>query len=244
MSRRLSSVASVAIASASPSMARRLSTSDVGELAADLGDGDRVAIFVEPGDCVGRTLRAECSYSADGPECPAPEELMFDKFREECGVFGIFGASRGCQPHVPRAVRAAAPRAGERRHRRVRRQHHSRVEGDGLRQRGLRRGHAGEAAGQAAVGHVRYSTAGESRLANAQPIVIDSVHGQLALCHNGNLVNASEVNDDARARQGSIFQASTRQRSRRPPVCALAGARCPRPPSSRRSRRCAARFPS
>src|SRR5262249_39580969 len=43
---------------------------------------------------------------------------------------------------------------------------------------------------------------------NAQPIVIDSVRGQLALCHNGNLVNASEVKDEL-VRQGSIFQAST-----------------------------------
>ena len=45
------------------------------------------------------------------------------------------------------------------------------------------------------LGHVRYSTAGESRLANAQPLVVDSAHGQLALCHNGNLVNAGELRD-------------------------------------------------
>ena len=35
--------------------------------------------------------------------------------------------------------------------------------------------------GSLAVGHVRYSTAGESRLANAQPIVVDSAHGQFAV---------------------------------------------------------------
>jgi amidophosphoribosyltransferase len=62
--------------------------------------------------------------------------------------------------------------------------------------------------GSMAVGHVRYSTAGESRLANAQPIVIDSVHGPLAVCHNGNLVNASELRDEL-VRQGAIFQATT-----------------------------------
>jgi amidophosphoribosyltransferase len=58
------------------------------------------------------------------------------------------------------------------------------------------------------MGHVRYSTAGESRLANAQPIVIDSVHGQLAVGHNGNIVNASELRD-ALVRTGAIFQATT-----------------------------------
>ena len=62
--------------------------------------------------------------------------------------------------------------------------------------------------GQLAIGHVRYSTAGESRLANAQPIVVDSVHGQLALGHNGNLVNAGEVRD-ALVREGAIFQTSS-----------------------------------
>ena len=55
---------------------------------------------------------------------------------------------------------------------------------------------------------MRYSTAGESRLANAQPIVIDSAHGQLALGHNGNLINAGEVRD-ALVREGAIFQTST-----------------------------------
>jgi amidophosphoribosyltransferase len=62
--------------------------------------------------------------------------------------------------------------------------------------------------GTLAVGHVRYSTAGESRLANAQPIVVDSVHGQLAVAHNGNLVNAGEVRD-ALVRDGAIFQTNS-----------------------------------
>src|SRR5436190_6290489 len=62
--------------------------------------------------------------------------------------------------------------------------------------------------GHLAVGHVRYSTAGESRIANAQPIVVDSAHGQLALCHNGNLVNAGEVKDRL-VREGAIFQTSS-----------------------------------
>lgn len=44
--------------------------------------------------------------------------------------------------------------------------------------------------GTIAIGHNRYSTAGSSRLANAQPIVIDTPEGQMALAHNGNIINA------------------------------------------------------
>ena len=68
--------------------------------------------------------------------------------------------------------------------------------------------HAGALPGYLAVGHVRYSTAGESKLANAQPIVVDSMHGQFAICHNGNLVNAGEVRDEL-VRQGAIFQTNS-----------------------------------
>ena len=43
---------------------------------------------------------------------------------------------------------------------------------------------------------MRYSTAGESKLLNAQPILIDCAHGQIALCHNGNIVNARELREE------------------------------------------------
>src|SRR5437588_12412591 len=62
--------------------------------------------------------------------------------------------------------------------------------------------------GTMAIGHVRYSTAGESKLSNAQPILIDCAHGQIAVCHNGNLVNARELRDDL-GRQGSILQSNS-----------------------------------
>ena len=62
--------------------------------------------------------------------------------------------------------------------------------------------------GTLAIGHVRYSTAGESRLANAQPIRIDSHRGEIALCHNGNLVNARALRDELE-KNGSIFQTTT-----------------------------------
>jgi len=62
--------------------------------------------------------------------------------------------------------------------------------------------------GHRAIGHVRYSTAGESKLSNAQPILIDCAHGQIAVCHNGNLVNARDLRDEL-VRQGSIFQSNS-----------------------------------
>ena len=78
--------------------------------------------------------------------------------------------------------------------------------------------------GTLAIGHVRYSTAGESRLANAQPIVVDSAHGQLAVCHNGNLVNAGELRDELVRRRRHLPD-QQRHRSDRPPVRAGEGGR-------------------
>ena len=50
--------------------------------------------------------------------------------------------------------------------------------------------------GRLAVGHTRYSTTGSSRAANAQPLVVSSDLGSLALAHNGNLVNVDELRDE------------------------------------------------
>jgi amidophosphoribosyltransferase len=62
--------------------------------------------------------------------------------------------------------------------------------------------------GPAAIGHVRYSTAGSSELRNAQPFVFEYAGGSLAIAHNGNLVNATELRAELEA-QGSIFQTSS-----------------------------------
>jgi len=58
--------------------------------------------------------------------------------------------------------------------------------------------------GRTAIGHVRYSTAGASLLANAQPIVFATGRGPLALAHNGNLVNAREIRRSLEA-SGALF---------------------------------------
>jgi amidophosphoribosyltransferase len=62
--------------------------------------------------------------------------------------------------------------------------------------------------GTLAIGHTRYSTTGDSALLNAQPIMVQSNKGMIALAHNGNLTNASEIRSRMEA-QGSIFQTSS-----------------------------------
>src|SRR3979490_1317976 len=59
-----------------------------------------------------------------------------------------------------------------------------------------------------AIGHTRYSTAGDSALLNAQPIMVQSNKGAIAIAHNGNLVNAQAIRNKLEA-QGSIFQTSS-----------------------------------
>ena len=133
---------------------------------------------------------------------------MFDKLHEACGVFGIFGhpeASKltylGLYALQHRGQESAGIAAY-----------------DGSRVRVVRKmGHVAdifdeptlaELPGRIAIGHTRYSTAGESKLSNAQPIVIDCVHGQIGVCHNGNIVNANEIRERL-VRAGSIFQSSS-----------------------------------
>jgi amidophosphoribosyltransferase len=59
--------------------------------------------------------------------------------------------------------------------------------------------------GTRAIGHVRYSTTGSSTAKNAQPFVVDTCRGQIAIAHNGNLVNAAQLREELEAK-GSIFQ--------------------------------------
>jgi len=61
--------------------------------------------------------------------------------------------------------------------------------------------------GNVSIGHVRYSTTGESYVANAQPLVVQYKGGSIALAHNGNLINAAALRDELEDK-GSIFQTS------------------------------------
>jgi amidophosphoribosyltransferase len=133
---------------------------------------------------------------------------MLDKFKDECGVFGIFDH--------PEAANIAYLGLYALQHRGQ--ESVGIASGDGTRLKLARAlGHVADAfdedrlatlPGRLAIGHVRYSTAGDSGLANAQPFLIDCAHGQIAICHNGNLVNAQELRD-ALVAQGSIFQTTS-----------------------------------
>ncbi len=65
-----------------------------------------------------------------------------------------------------------------------------------------------ELAGHAAIGHVRYSTTGSSRVCNAQPLLREYSMGPVAVAHNGNLINASLLRKEYEE-HGHIFQSST-----------------------------------
>ena len=133
---------------------------------------------------------------------------MLDRFREECGVVGVFG-----HPEAANLVYLGLYAL-----------QHRGQEGAGIvatngealiAHRGI--GHVAEIfskdiirrlEGQSAIGHNRYSTQGQKTvLKNIQPLVVEYVLGALAVAHNGNLVNA-EVLRDRLERQGSIFQST------------------------------------
>ena len=131
-----------------------------------------------------------------------------DKFREECGVFGISSHPEAANlaylglyalQHRGQESAGIAAATGER-VTVVRGMGHVADVFSGQTLAGL--------PGPSAIGHVRYSTAGASKLANAQPILIDCVHGQIAICHNGNLINAQELRDEL-VHEGSIFQTTS-----------------------------------
>ena len=133
---------------------------------------------------------------------------MLDKFKDECGVFGIFGHPEAA--NLTYLGLYALQHRGQ--------ESAGIVTADGERMRVSRAmGHVADAfdesalqalPGHLAIGHTRYSTAGESRIVNAQPFLIDCAHGQIAVAHNGNLVNARELRDEL-VHAGAIFQTSS-----------------------------------
>src|SRR5574339_140594 len=134
--------------------------------------------------------------------------MAFDKFREECGVFGIFGHSEAANltylglyalQHRGQESAGIVASDGER----------LRVEkGMGLVNDFFTDSKLEALPGDRAMGHVRYSTAGDTVALNAQPILIDCHRGPIALGHNGNLTNAAVLRHELEA-AGSIFQSTS-----------------------------------
>ena len=62
--------------------------------------------------------------------------------------------------------------------------------------------------GNMAVGHVRYGTTGTGGRSNAQPMLVNHIKGRMALAHNGNLTNSTELRTELEL-QGSIFHSTS-----------------------------------
>lgn len=131
-----------------------------------------------------------------------------DHFHDECGVFGIFGEEEAAKltylglyalQHRGQESAGIASTDGVQ----------FRVEkGMGLVQDVFTPEVIARLPGFAAIGHTRYSTAGDTSLNNAQPLASDCNKGKLALAHNGNLTNALELRRSLE-HKGSIFQTTS-----------------------------------
>ncbi|WP_420794312.1 amidophosphoribosyltransferase [Sphingosinicella microcystinivorans] len=132
-----------------------------------------------------------------------------DKLKEECGIFGVWGAegsaaltALGLHALQHRGQEAAGITSYDGKtfhsHRAM-----GHVAGNFDRDEVIR-----ELPGEAAIGHVRYSTTGASALRNVQPLFAELSSGGFAVAHNGNISNAAHVRRELN-RRGSIFQSTS-----------------------------------
>lgn len=144
-------------------------------------------------------------------DCWTAEEPVFGGLHEECGVFGMYDFDGGDvassiyyglfalqhrgQESCGIAVSSTDGPKGK----------VTSYKGMGLVNEVFTKDNLLKMQGNIGVGHVRYSTAGESTRENAQPLVLNYVKGTLALAHNGNLINADELREEL-SRTGAIFQ--------------------------------------
>lgn len=135
---------------------------------------------------------------------------MFDKLNEECGVFGLFNTrSEETSQLIYFGLFALQHRGQESAGIAVSDgQQINYYKDEGLVQEVFDPKILNFLSGIHGIGHVRYSTTGGTTYENAQPIVIVSSEGQMALAHNGNLVNTKELMAELEA-QGATFQSTT-----------------------------------
>ncbi|MES9682088.1 amidophosphoribosyltransferase [Bacillus sp. AFS001701] len=127
---------------------------------------------------------------------------------EECGIFGIWGHTDAAQisyyglhslQHRGQEGAGIVVTNGN---------ELEGAKGLGLITEVFSKGQLNDLHGKAAIGHVRYATAGGGGYENVQPLLFQSHTGSIALAHNGNLVNASRLRKDLEM-QGSIFQTTS-----------------------------------
>jgi amidophosphoribosyltransferase len=128
-----------------------------------------------------------------------------DRFEDECGVFGVYGSPKAAElvylglfalQHRGEESAGIATSDGKT----IQVYKEMGLVGDVFNETILK-----SLPGSLAIGHVRYSTTGISALKNAQPHVVNYSRGQVAIAHNGNLVNAKELRTELE-NYGSIFQ--------------------------------------
>src|SRR5713226_2677613 len=133
---------------------------------------------------------------------------MFDKFHEECGAFAIYGH--------PEAAKLTYLGLYALQHRGQESAGICTSDGNDV-HCVKAMGHVAEIftpsalqtlPGELAIGHTRYSTAGDTAILNAQPFSVACNKGRIAVAHNGNITNAMELRRELE-REGSIFQASS-----------------------------------
>jgi len=132
-----------------------------------------------------------------------------DRLREECGVFGVYSVEGPAAPivhlglislqHRGQESAGIAASDGQRVHLH---------RGMGLVSEVFNPDKIATLPGFLGVGHVRYSTMGSARIENAQPLVVPSPWGSLALAHNGNLINAPELRTELES-VGVTFASTT-----------------------------------
>ena len=143
------------------------------------------------------------------PDAAASSDLDDDHFKDECGVFGVFGhpdaaatTALGLHALQHRGQEACGIVSFDGEHFHAHRA--MGLVGDTFSSSAVIR----RLQGNVAVGHVRYSTTGETILRNVQPLFADFEFGGLTIAHNGNLTNAHAVRK-ALVRRGSIFQSTS-----------------------------------
>src|SRR5271154_4651592 len=133
---------------------------------------------------------------------------IFDKLHEECGVFAIYGHPEAANlaylglyalQHRGQESAGIASSNGREIHCHKSMGHVAEIFTPEV---------LGGLPGEAAIGHTRYSTAGDTVLLNAQPFSVACNKGNVAVAHNGNITNAKELRRELE-REGSIFQASS-----------------------------------
>jgi amidophosphoribosyltransferase len=145
---------------------------------------------------------------APGSQFPPVYSLLDDKFRDHCGIFGVYGNAEaakltylGLYALQHRGQESAGIAVTDRE--RITCHKGMGHVADVFNQRVLE-----GLQGHAAIGHTRYSTAGDTDLKNAQPLAVSCQKGEVALAHNGNLVNAAALRRELETK-GDIFQTTS-----------------------------------